>query len=463
MEQTYLSDNILEQIKDFGYYNSLNEEQKLLIDKLILNEELKERYKMYDLCKECKQPNTSNDWCQLCNAKHFQQNFKNWTSGNPNVDKLIQKSQIDAKNNNKILEWIEYDRIENIEYITKGGFGTIYKAIWKKGWISRWNYKINQWDRTGNMVVALKSLNNSKDITMEFLNEINSHLKMSNSYRIIRFYGITKDPKTNDFMIIMDYAPGGNLRQKLNRDFNSLDWKDKIFTLREIARGLYDIHKEGLTHQDFHSGNILNLEYFGNSPCITDLGLSKPANENFEKRDKEIYGVLPYVAPEVLRGKKYTQKSDVYSFGIIIYEVFNGLPPYYDMPHDEFLAIKICQGLRPRFNIKVPQLIDDIFKKCVVADILKRPTAEYLYATFDQWWNEIYKQNEEVDEYNKKLPTLVNTELMYTTHPQAIYTSRLLNFNNLLEQKNEKNAVYSESIEPIDFTQLNIINFQGKY
>ena len=55
---------------------------------------------------------------------------------------------------------------------------------------------------------------------------------------------------------------------------------------------------------------------------------------------------MPYVAPEVLRGKEYTQASDIYELGIIIYEVFNGLPPYHDMAHDEFLAIKICQGLR---------------------------------------------------------------------------------------------------------------------
>ncbi|RIA88535.1 hypothetical protein C1645_826223 [Glomus cerebriforme] len=32
------------------------------------------------------------------------------------------------------------------------------------------------------------------------------------------------------------------------------------------------------------------------------------------------------------------------------------------MAHEEFLAI-ICQGLRPRFNIKVPQLMDDIAKQ----------------------------------------------------------------------------------------------------
>ena len=79
MEQKYLSDDVFEQIKYFTHRN-LTDEQELLIDKLILNEELKKRYKKYGLCKECKQPNTgsyySYKWCQSCNAKRFQQNFE---------------------------------------------------------------------------------------------------------------------------------------------------------------------------------------------------------------------------------------------------------------------------------------------------------------------------------------------------------------------------------------------------
>ena len=172
MEQKYLSDDVFEQVKDFKIYD-LTEEKKLLIDKLILNEELKERYKEYGLCKECKQPNTGYKWCQSCNGKHFQQNFENWISGNSEVDKLIQESQLNAKNCNEKLEWIEYDRFENIEYVAKGGFGTINKAIWKDGFILSCNYKTNQWNRENvNETFALKGLNNSKDIILEFLNEV---------------------------------------------------------------------------------------------------------------------------------------------------------------------------------------------------------------------------------------------------------------------------------------------------
>ena len=43
MEEIKLSDDVFEQIKNFRH-EELTEEQKLLVDKLILNEELKDRY-----------------------------------------------------------------------------------------------------------------------------------------------------------------------------------------------------------------------------------------------------------------------------------------------------------------------------------------------------------------------------------------------------------------------------------
>ena len=183
MEEIKLSDDVFEQIKDFRHWN-LTEEQKLLIDKLILNEELKERYKKYGLCKECNQPNAGEyfgySWCQSCNAKRFQQNFQNWTSGNHNIDEFIQKTQLKARNPCEVIEWVEYNRFENVEYLAKGGFGTTYKAIWKDGFIDYWDSENNQWKRQSyyedkeNFPVALKCLHNSQDITAEFLREVRS-------------------------------------------------------------------------------------------------------------------------------------------------------------------------------------------------------------------------------------------------------------------------------------------------
>ena len=144
------------------------------------------------------------------------------------------------------------------------------------------------------------------------------------------------------------------------------------------------------------------------SAYITDLGLCKPANEKFENSEKYIY-----VAPEVLRGKGYTQASDIYGFGIIAHELCIGYPPYHDIKHDESLAIKICKGQRPKSNYKIPQLILDIINQCWDADPLKRPKAKELRKLFEDLWHdirnrknsEIYKQTEEANEINKNLPS----------------------------------------------------------
>ena len=184
MEEIKLSDDVFEQIKDFkpsSLYRKFTKEQETIIDKLILNEELKERYKKYGLCKECKQPNTgmwaSYGWCQTCNGKRFQVQFTKWSSGNVDVDELIQRTQLKAKDIREVIEWIEYDRFENIEYLAKGGFGTTYKATWKDGYIDYhgWDSENNQWNRSGRYgidEVALKCLHNSQDITLEFLREV---------------------------------------------------------------------------------------------------------------------------------------------------------------------------------------------------------------------------------------------------------------------------------------------------
>ena len=127
----------------------------------------------YGLCEECNQENTSYEWCKACNAKHFRQKFEKWTSGNVDIDKFIQDTQLSANNYKKVLEWIPYDRFYDIEYIAKGGFGKVYKANWIDGYILNWDIKNQNWERyDSNKFVALKSLNNSKNVTLEFLNEV---------------------------------------------------------------------------------------------------------------------------------------------------------------------------------------------------------------------------------------------------------------------------------------------------
>ncbi|GBC02962.1 hypothetical protein RclHR1_04900005 [Rhizophagus clarus] len=449
--------------------NFWTKKPSLYDDPLTLDEVSKKRYKKYGLCEECKQANTYDSYCRSCKSKYFQQNFKNWTSGNHAVDDFIQKAQLKAENDWCIIEWIEYDEFEDIEYLAKGGFGTTYKAIWKDGYI-KVNYENGQLERNGKTKVALKCLHNSQDITADFLKEVKSHTLTNGSGLVVRCFGITKDPKTNNFIMVMELKKR-NLRQHLNENFNSLKWKDKLIILRMILSGLSEIHNNELIHCDLHCGNILNDFDNVEWTYITDLGLCQPASiMPSQNNNKKLFGVLPYVAPEVLRGNDYTQASDIYAFGIIAYEVCTGLPPYRDIVHDEFLAMKICRGLRPNSSYKIPQLIFDIISQCWDTDPSKRPKAEDLYdlftnlqmyISFDTKYSIIYKQFKEADEINERSPYSSITSTSLSTDALS-YTSRLLDFKNLPEPKNADNdhndlfeKEYSDSTR-IDFTKLNI-------
>ncbi|RGB35482.1 kinase-like domain-containing protein [Rhizophagus diaphanus] len=423
-----------------------------------------------------------NDKCKKCNciccAIHFQRNFDNWASGNDYIDKFIQDTQLSAHGSNydndvfkDVLEWIPYDRFYNIKYIARGGFGKVYRANWIDGYIINW--KSGFWNRHNeNMFVALKSLDNSKNVTLEFMNEVAFHNKgkINNTF-IIGFYGMTQDPETKNYMMVLDYAEDGSLRNYLDREYSKLNWDEKIEYMFDIITGLYRIHNKELIHRDLHIGNILKLKY---RITITDMGLCKPANYiALENAKNNIYGVLPYIAPEILRGQNYTKAADIYSFGIIMYEVISGLPPYHDISHDENLAIKICRGLRPRFNIKVPQLIVHLIKRCLDANPLNRPMTGVIKDILREWQYipvELKAQIEEADEFNNdNLPidsvSLTNLGLSYEIHSEAIYTSRLLDFNDLPEPKNSDDYYnqndniiskkFSESLQ-IDISQLNI-------
>ncbi|RIA91653.1 hypothetical protein C1645_821748 [Glomus cerebriforme] len=111
--------------------------------------------------------------------------------------------------------------------------------------------------------------------------------------------------------MVLEYAEHGSLRNYLDKNYDKLYWQTKIIDLYYIAHSLYIIHENELIHRDLHIGNVLRIK---NNACITDIGL-----------------------------------------------LISGLPPYHNMSHYESLAMKICRGFRPSFNIKVPDLSLKVF------------------------------------------------------------------------------------------------------
>ncbi|GBC22896.1 kinase-like domain-containing protein [Rhizophagus irregularis DAOM 181602=DAOM 197198] len=394
----------------------------------------------HGLCPECNQPNTSLNWCKECNSKRFQQNFGNWTSGNECIDKLIQESQLNARNNFELLEWIPYNRLRHIQFLAQGGFSTVYKGLWLDGLIEQWDYEKQDWKRTMykdenyhcnsenyGFLVAIKSLNDSANITEDFLNEWKLYLKCqhkvgSEGSYIIPVLGITQHPDTLNYMAIIYLLPG-NLRNNLpGIKYNP---NDKFRILFAISIVLEAIHDSDLVHGDFHSGNIL---YAGKGIAYTsDLGLCGPVNRSNTK--DEIYGVLPYMAPEVLRGNPYTKAADIYSLGIIMWELASGTPAFYNVSYDFQLHLDICEGIRPKIAEGTVLEYVEFMKRCWDNDPKKRQTASECKFKFAIW---LFKYPPENDD-EKRVPIPEN-EPKITYHPNSCYASRKITYSAKLNE-----------------------------
>ncbi|RHZ88848.1 hypothetical protein Glove_21g116 [Diversispora epigaea] len=225
-------------------------------------------------------------------------------------------------------------------------------------------------------------------------------------------------------MIVMKYAEYGSLRNLLNNKFEELNWRKKHNILLEVVIGLTNIYEMGLMHKDFHSGNIVNQNL--SLSYITDFGLCKPVTEN---DPENIYGVIPYMAPETLSRGEYTKASDIYSFGMVMLEVLTSYPPYYNIPHDENLVIKICKGLKPEIKCEISQFLKEIMEKCWNFECLERPIAAELRSQLEKYRydsSEIRREvNNQVQAANRSNKNFIQYD-PNEIHPEVIYTSRLI-------------------------------------
>ncbi|PKK58314.1 hypothetical protein RhiirC2_796517, partial [Rhizophagus irregularis] len=133
--------------------------------------------------------------------------------------------------------------------------------------------------------------------------------------------------------------------------------------------------------------------------------------------------------------------------------------------------IKICKGLRPNIFKYTPKLFANLITKCWNAKAENRPTAKELYQIFYKWDNYEYDDSDiksiksQISEYDDKIVlnrTIEKKSKNIKTHPQAIYTSRLLSFKNLPEPVNSgaiQSTLFSEGFDcQLDELDLNEIN-----
>ncbi|PKY44041.1 kinase-like protein [Rhizophagus irregularis] len=388
-------------------------------------------------CPECNGPTTSFGWCVTCETNFMKGRFPYWSSGNKDIDELIRHTQLNSSQTCDYLEWIPFEAFEMVKYIGSGGSSSVYSALWMEGPRLVWDEGLQEWTRTGPIKVALKRLDNSINITSSYVDQIKANHKCIQSASLAETFGITRDP-TSNYMIVMKYYENGNLYQYLDRSNGILSWKDIIDILWGIAEGLEKIHSEGKVHKNVHGGNLLVDEKVVTDTRVSDVGLYGPCYYE----TNQIYGVLPYIAPEVLRGENYTAASDIYSFGIIMNTFATGKRPWYNRAHDIYLARDICNGERLEIPEDTPSFYAELMQRCWDNDPAKRPNASYLNEKMGEWITLICDNpnpSEIFDEYNisedkrwKIISHLPKNYVHPEIHPEAFYVSRPLRFLNYI-------------------------------
>jgi len=242
---------------------------------------------------------------------------------------------------------------------------------------------------------------------------------------------VTRDPLTHEYALVVKFQNAGNLRRMISENHTALTWKIIIDVLWEITAGLFSTHTLGYYHKDFHSGNILNSISHERviSSVVSDFGMSRPVGEA-SSDGKTLCGVMPFVAPEVLRGEEYTEAADVYGLGMIMWEILAGEPPFIDREHDENLLVDICiNELRPPIPEYAPGPYVTVMTQCWDPIDTNRPTADELMQLFRDWDDQSEFTKAREDQWKARLAERAQNP-QPLKQSQNLFTSKRIDYLN---------------------------------
>ena len=178
---------------DYNIHNNLHKRHEFRQKTILADESLTENEKteairsltkVYDgekvlcnegtkrICENCSQECLATLYCELCVRNYLKAKFSNWSSGNDNIDNLIKKCQIETLEPDSVIEWIPYNNLQNIKYLTKGGCSEIYTAEWIDGCYYEWDSKEQQLKRFERQNVVLKKLVNVENANKSWFQEV---------------------------------------------------------------------------------------------------------------------------------------------------------------------------------------------------------------------------------------------------------------------------------------------------
>ncbi|RHY43570.1 hypothetical protein DYB34_006322 [Aphanomyces astaci] len=151
-----------------------------------------------------------------------------------------------------------------------------------------------------------------------------------------------------------------------------------------------------IIHRDIKARNVL-VNDVGHVK-LSDFGTSREGTMDYTMTSE--IGTIPWIAPEILKGVRYTEMADIYSVGVLISELDTGEVPYSTMEttssNDKYprvaktkiMMMVVAGDLRPCVTHECPNIIYDVIRRCVAYCPSDRPTAKQL----QHWLRQIQRE-----------------------------------------------------------------------
>ncbi len=133
------------------------------------------------------------------------------------------------------------------------------------------------------------------------------------------------DEKNGRHFLVMAFIPGGDLRQRLQKD-GALPLAQALTIALDLADALTRAHRLDILHRDLKPANVLLDE--NGLPRLTDFGTARLGRESLLTEQGTIVGTYAYLSPEACLGKTLDERADIWSFGVLLYEMLAGERPF---------------------------------------------------------------------------------------------------------------------------------------
>ena len=187
---------------------------------------------------------------------------------------------------------------------------------------------------------------------------------------LVSVHDAGRDETSGLYYLVMDYAPGGNLREKLEAAGGRLDARVALDIIRSLASALTTASEFGLVHRDIKPENIM----FGpkGEAKLADLGIAKSSDDStLMTMENAVFGTPAYMSPEqACDSGKVDARADIYSLGIVFFEMLCGCRPYDGPSTMNIIAQLLSDESVPDVRKFVPEIDERIAK--VVAGMCEK-------------------------------------------------------------------------------------------